>query len=258
MCKGGASDRQRMLRVVFLCLLLLIVSGMEETAAEPQAASAPAASSDKASPQSSSRGLPLTFERHTGDLDAMVKRGNIRALVLYSRSGFFYVNGKPGGIYYEALQYFERFVNQQLHTRKHVQVTYSPVRPDQIEAALTQGVGDLIAYGLVETSTREQQVAFSIPIQTDVKQIIVTGRDFGPVSLLEDLGGKKIFVNPLTTYYQNLEKVNDSLARLSRPIGSRARYSRTAPVIQEESSAHPITWLPSSRSGNETRNALIP
>jgi membrane-bound lytic murein transglycosylase MltF len=78
-------------------------------------------------------------------------------------------------------------------------------------------VGDLIAYGVVVTPERQQQVAFSIPIETDVKQIVVGGKQFGPVSTLEDLGGKKIFVNPLTTYYQNLEKVNESLRKQGKP-----------------------------------------
>ena len=173
----------------------------------------------KARPASESpdSGLPLSFERHTDDLDAMVKRGNIRALVLYSRSGFFYVNGRPEGIYYQALQYFEQFVNQKLHTRQHVQVTFIPVRPDQLEPALTEGVGDLIAYGLVVTPERGQKVAFSLPIQTDVKQIVVTRRDFGTLSSFEELGGKKVFVNPLTTYYDNLEKVNESLQKQGKP-----------------------------------------
>jgi len=147
---------------------------------------------DEIAPKSTDSGLPLTFARQTGDLDAMVKRGSIRALVLYSRSGFFYVNGRPEGIYYDALQYFEQFVNQKLHTRQQVQVTYIPVRPDQLEAALNQGVGDLVAYGLVVTPEREQQVSFSVPIQTDVKQIVVTRKDFGPLSSLEDLAGKKV------------------------------------------------------------------
>ena len=205
--------------VLALTALLTMATGRPTAlaAAQPQSAQVPPASSDKASPQPSGAGLPLSFERHTDDLDAMVKRGNIRALVLYSRSGFFYVNGKPEGIYYEALQYFQQFVNRKLPAGQHVEVTFIPVRPDQLESALTQGVGDLIAYGLVETSAREQQVAFSIPIQTGVKQIVVTGKDFGPVSSLEDLGGKKVFVNPLTTYYANLEKVNDSLRKQGKP-----------------------------------------
>ena len=57
----------------------------------------------------------------------------------------------------------------------------------------------------------------SRPIETDVKQIVVTGKRFGPVSSLQDLSGKKIFVNPLTTYPANLEKVNDSLRKQGKP-----------------------------------------
>jgi membrane-bound lytic murein transglycosylase MltF len=195
--------------------LLEHVCATTGAAAEPQSTRSGAASSDTE--------LPLNFERNNGDLDAMVKRGSIRALVLYNRTGFFYVDGKPEGIFYEALQYFEQFVNQKLHTRQHLQVTFIPVRPDQLERALTDGVGDLIAYGLVVTPQREQQVAFSIPIQTGVKQIIVTKKDFGPLSSLADMGGKKVFVNPVTTYYENLEKVNDSF-----------RKQGTAPILIEK------------------------
>jgi membrane-bound lytic murein transglycosylase MltF len=175
------------------------------------------AAAGKTPPQAGVSGLPLNFERHTGDLDEMVKRGSIRALVLYSRSGFFYVDGKPEGISYEALQSFEQFVNQKLRTRQHVQVTFIPVRPDQLESYLNEGIGDLIAYPVAITPERAQQVGFSVPIQTDVKQILVTGKDFGPVSSLADLGGKKVFVNPATTYYGNLEKVNDLLRKQGKP-----------------------------------------
>ncbi len=188
-------------------LLLLIACGLAVAPARSQSIASP----EVASHRSPDAALPVNFIRRTGDLDSMVKRGNIRALVLYSRSGFFYVNGKPEGIYYEALQYFEKFVNQKLRTRQHVQVTFIPVRPDQIQAALIQGVGDLIAYGVAETSERGHQIAFSIPIQTGVKQIVVTQKNSGALLSLEDLGGKQVFVNPLSTYYGNLEKVNNTL-----------------------------------------------
>ena len=187
-----------------------ILGSLAATMIVAHASPAPA---DKATSQPSNTSLPLNFERHTDDLDAMVKRGTIRALVLYSRSGFFYVNGRPQGIYYEALRAFEQSLNQELHTGKQpVQVTFIPVRPDQVEKALTDGVGDLIAYALTVTPQREQRVAFS-PIDTGVKQIVVTGKGFGPVSSLQDLSGKKIFVNPLTTYPANLAKVNGSLRK---------------------------------------------
>jgi membrane-bound lytic murein transglycosylase MltF len=183
-----------------------------------QSQSAKTSSSEKSSNHPAGRGLPLTFARETGDLNSMVKRRKIRALVFYSRTGFFYVNGRPQGINYEALRGFEEFVNQKLHTGKeHVQVTFIPLRPDQAEAALTQGVGDLIAYGLVVTPEREKKVSFSIPIATNIKQIVVTGKGFGPATSLEDLSGKKIYVNPLSTYYDNLQKANVTLRKQGKP-----------------------------------------
>ena len=54
-------------------------------------------------------------------------------------------------------------------------VTFIPMRPDQVEVALEQGVGDLVAYALVVTPERQRRVAFTVPLQTDVKQVIVTG-----------------------------------------------------------------------------------
>ena len=215
--------------ILVLGLLFFVIHSNAEAMASPidvsfssEAATARSqsvpASSHESSATSNQAAFPLNFERHTGDLDEMVKRQTIRALVLYSRTGFFYVNGRPEGIYYEALNAFQQFANQKLRDKKqHVQVTFIPVRPDQIEAALTQGVGDLIAFGLVVTPEREQRVAFSIPIETDVQQIVVTGKTFGPVSSLADLGGKKIFVNPLTTYSASLKNVNDSLRKQGKP-----------------------------------------
>jgi membrane-bound lytic murein transglycosylase MltF len=144
----------------------------------------------------------------------MVKRQTIRALVLINPISFFYDNGQPMGVNYEALRALETYVNQKFKTGAlKVQVTFIPMRPDQIEAALNQGVGDLIAYALVVTPERQQQVAFTIPIEKDVKQIIVTGPNFGAVSSLADLGGKQVYVNPLTVNYQNLQRVNETLKK---------------------------------------------
>jgi membrane-bound lytic murein transglycosylase MltF len=204
----NAASHRRTVRVLLFALLFALTCGNAARATHAQ--SVPAATSNQA--------LPINFERHTDDLDQMEKRQTIRALVLYSRTGFFYVNGRPEGIYYEALNAFQQFVNQKLHDKKqHIQVTFIPVRPDQVEAALTQGVGDLIAFGLVVTPEREKRVAFSIPIQTNEQQIVVTGKKFGTVSSLADLSGKKIFVNPLTTYAASLNSVNDSLRKQGKP-----------------------------------------
>src|SRR5271165_1083105 len=226
MSTTSTSSRQALVSVVTLFVLLpLVACGKKEATppasteqAKQQAAPAPPVSSpDEPPAPSSGMVLPTGFARHTGDLDEMVKRRNIRALLLLNPIGFFYDKGQPRGVMYEALEEFQKFANQKLKTGTlNVKVTFIPMRVDQIEAALTEGVGDIIATGIVVTPEREKRVAFSTPIMTDVSQIIVTGSSFGQVSALADLGGKEVYVNPLTTYYENLQKANEALQKLGK------------------------------------------
>jgi membrane-bound lytic murein transglycosylase MltF len=148
----------------------------------------------------------------------MVKARTIRALVLVNPISFFYQDGRPQGIQFEALQEFEKFVNQQLKTGNlPIKVVFLPMRPDQLEAALTQGLGDIIAHGIAITPEREQRVAFSLPIQTDVSQVVVTGPALASVTTFDALAGKSIYVNPLTTYYDNLKKLSEAQQKSGKP-----------------------------------------
>jgi membrane-bound lytic murein transglycosylase MltF len=153
-----------------------------------------------------------------GDLDGMLKRHEIRALVVPSRSGFFYDKGHPQGIYFEALDEFQRFVNRRFRTGSlKINVTYLPVRPEQLENALLEGVGDVVAYGVEVTPEREKKVLFTTPIDSNVKQVIVTGPKAPTIRGLEDLSGKEIYVNPLTVYYENLQHLSESLQKAGKP-----------------------------------------
>ena len=187
---------------------------------EPRRQPASAASRDQASNSTAALELPITFERREGDLDGMVKRHEIRALVVPSRSGFFYDKGHPQGIYFEALNEFQRFVNQRFRTGSlKINVTYLPVRPEQLEKALLEGVGDVVAYGVEVTPEREKKVLFTTTIDSNVKQVIVTGPKALAITGLEDLSGKEIYVNPLTVYYENLQRLSESLQKAGkRPI----------------------------------------
>jgi membrane-bound lytic murein transglycosylase MltF len=164
--------------------------------------------------------LPITFERHTGDLDGMLNRHQIRALVVPSHSGFFYDGGHPHGIYFEAFDEFQRYLNEKLKTGSlKINVEFIPVRPEQLEKALLEGVGDIIAYGVIVTPERETQALFTTPIESNVKQVIVTGPKARPIANLEDLSGKEIYVNPLTDYFESLKHLSDSFQKAGkRPI----------------------------------------
>jgi membrane-bound lytic murein transglycosylase MltF len=207
-----------------LVLCLALLSALMASTGTSRQVSPPASAQPQATSDASPPTIPAPFGRYTDDLDGMVKRRNIRALVIVNPIGFFYDGGKPLGVMYDALRALETYVNEKLKTGAlKVEVTFIPVAPNQAETALTQGVGDLIAYASVVSPEREQQVAFTVPLETNVKQVIVTGPDFGPVSSLEDLSGKEIYVNPLSTMYQDLLQLNATLEKAGKkPIRVKA------------------------------------
>jgi membrane-bound lytic murein transglycosylase MltF len=144
----------------------------------------------------------------------MFERRLIRALVVYSKTAFFYDQGRPEGVSYEALQEFQDTLNHQLRTgNRPLTVTFLPVALDQLESDLTSGLGDLVAIPIAITPEREQRVAFSIPIATHVTQTVVTGPSGHAVTSLDELSGKEVFVNPLSVYYESLQNLNTALAR---------------------------------------------
>ncbi len=223
---------RRLLPVLCVCSLLLLAgcgkkqeanapAKPESSAATPQQAPAQEASatvSEDDPPPPNSMMLPLNFDKHTGDLDEMVKRRNIRAIVMINPVSFFYDQGQPKGVMYEAMEEFQRFVNQKMKVgNPGIKVSFMPVTPAQAEAALTNGMGDIIAVGLAVTPDREKRVAFSTPIQKGVEQVVLSGPDFGEVNSVADLSGKTIYVNPLTTYYPHLKNVNAELAKQGKP-----------------------------------------
>jgi membrane-bound lytic murein transglycosylase MltF len=209
-------------------IVVLLPVGKKEPSSTPRVATPTTASLAVASPPRGTQEiakapadvkLPVSFARHTGDLDEMVKRRTIRALVVINPIGFFYDGGLPRGVMYEALNAFQAFVNQKLKTGAiKIEVTFLPLRLDQLEAALIEGLGDLIAYEVVITPERARRVAFSKPIRADVTQIIVTGRQ-AAISSFGGFGGTKVYVNPVTVYDDSLRKVNASLqASGTRPM----------------------------------------
>ena len=199
--------------------LVACTGGHDSAGHQAAATQTPASKNEKqAALATKSLELPTTFERHVGDLEVMEKTHQIRALVVPSRSGFFYDKGHPQGIFYEAMEEFQRFANQKLRTGNlKITVTFIPMRPEQLESALQTGVGDVVAYGVIVTPEREKSVLFTTPFASKVKQLIVTGPKSPPVASLEDLSGKEVYVNPLTVYKENLQALSDSLQKAGKP-----------------------------------------
>ena len=168
--------------------------------------------------------LPTSFGHRTEDLDEMVKERRIRALVVINPIGFFYSHGKPKGMSYEMLEELQAYVNKKLNTGKFdIKVTFIPLRPDELGTALREGIGDVIAQGVVITPGRQRNFAFTTPTKKDVTHIVVTGKELPNAQSFDDLVGMDIYVNPLTSAYDNLKRINEERVKAGKvPLSLKA------------------------------------
>jgi len=151
----------------------------------------------------------LKNERWTGDLDGMLERRYIRALVLYNKTNFFYDGPQPRGITYEALKEFEKFLNAKLNTRdKPVHLIFIPVSPEEALQRMRDGRGDIAASNLAMISQLQEFVDFSDPIRERAREVVVTGPSAPSITSLEELSGKEVFIRKLSRYWPNLERLN--------------------------------------------------
>lgn len=156
--------------------------------------------------------------RWTGDLDGMIERRMIRALVVYSKTFYFIDRGAPHGTSYDTLTAFEAFLNAKLRRRHlRVHVVFVPVSRDQLLPALLEGRGDIADANLTITPGRERLVSFSRPFWTGISELLVTGPGAPPMRGIEDLSGRKILVRPSSSYFEHLAQLNVRLATEGRP-----------------------------------------
>jgi membrane-bound lytic murein transglycosylase MltF len=187
---------------------------------QPAASSAPSlqtADADAAE-QKTALTLPKDFGRATGDWDEIVKRGQLRCLVVYNKGGFYYDKGRPRGITVDIIDEFDKVINQKLKTgAKKFTVAYIAVPPSQLQQDLNEGIGDIVSTGVIVTPEREKLVDFTIPVATGVHLVPVTNKSVPPISTLDDLSGKHIYISPLTVAKDDLVKLNQRFAQSGKP-----------------------------------------
>ena len=153
----------------------------------------------------------------TGDFDAMIARGRIRALVPYSPTFYYLDRGTQRGLTYELLKAFENRINADHASGPlDVRIIFIPVSRDRLIPGLLEGVGDIAAGNLTVTPEREALVDFSRPILTGVSEILVTGPSAPAIATVDDLSGRPVHVRRSSSYH-------DSLLRLSEAFEADGR-----------------------------------
>jgi membrane-bound lytic murein transglycosylase MltF len=147
----------------------------------------------------------------TGDLDGMIERRVVRALVSPSRMEYWIDRGRQNGAEYELLTRFEEELNRRYkpkakHLRIHVHII--PTARDRLLPGLLEGRGDIAAGILTVTPERLREVDFGAPFFRNVAEIVVTGPGSPALASIEDLSGQELFVRRSSSYWTHLEALN--------------------------------------------------
>jgi membrane-bound lytic murein transglycosylase MltF len=235
----------QMRRAIFFLLVFVLAWGCgKEPSPAPAAARAatpPAGSPAAASPQSGQPAVTpavdqqpaasnslLTdaddpvigkvLQKWTGDLDGMIERRFIRVLTTYSKTMFFVDKGTQMGLVVDGFKLFEEDLNKKLQNKHiRVRVLFVPVANDDLIPALRDGRGDVVAAGKVITSWRKEQVDFTNPTLTGISTVIVTGPGVPPLTGVQDLSGKEVYVRLSDVSLKNIDQFNQALAASGKP-----------------------------------------
>jgi membrane-bound lytic murein transglycosylase MltF len=162
--------------------------------------------------------LTKAIEPWKGDLEEMVERRLIRALVAYNRTNYYLDGVDQKGIAYEALREYADKLNKDFKLRSFkIQVAYLPVARDRLIPYLQEGRGDIALGSLTITPERQKLVDFSDPIYPGVKEVIVTHKSVQDLNSLDDLSGREVYVRESSSFYQSLLKLNRSLQEAGQP-----------------------------------------
>lgn len=147
-----------------------------------------------------------------GDYDEMMQRRVIRVMIPYSKTNYFLDGVTEKGLSYEAAKSFEKFVNARQKTKNlKIHVVVIPTDRSVLLSRLTQGLGDIVMANLTITEERQQTVDFSEPFLTNVKEIVVTGKNEPDLKNIFDLAGREVYVRKSSSYYVSLLKLNEVL-----------------------------------------------
>jgi len=156
----------------------------------------------------------LTQLKFTGDLDGMIQRRYVRVLVTYSKTHYFVDRATQRGLVYDFGRLFEDSLNKKLK-KKHIRIhlLFVPVARDELIPALLEGRGDIAAANLTITPERLKLVDFTNPTAGNVSEIVVTEPGAEPISNLQALSGKEVYVRKSSSYYESIQKLNADLKK---------------------------------------------
>ncbi len=167
--------------------------------------------------------IALVNQQHADDLDGMIKRRQIRAVVVWNRTDYFIEKGRQYGMAYEAAHAFEAWINRRYQRKlRRIHVMIVPASRGELIDMLMQGRADIAITGLTITPERAQQIDFSLPIHDGVGEVVVSRRASPLLQDRNSLAGQTFFVRESSSYRASLNALTGGFVLAGRaPITVR-------------------------------------
>jgi ABC-type amino acid transport substrate-binding protein len=135
----------------------------------------------------------------------------------------------------DAVQLLQEWLNKTFKLRaRPLTVRLIPSSRDKLFDAILAGDGDIAAGDITITEERRKRVAFTSPILSNVREIVVTGDEVPNLESAEALAGKKV-ATPRST---QLLRESDQAERAARRAGQAACHHKARPRHAGERGAH--------------------
>ncbi len=169
-------------------------------------------------PLAGTEDFSLLSERATRSYQDMLDVRLIRALVVRSKTFYFFDGAQQRGMTHDLLKAFEKQINEEMETgHLPVYLAFIPVSRDQLIPALLEGRGDIAAANMTITPEREEVVDFSIPLLKNVRELVVTGKNVKLMSSIDELSGMSVHVRESSSYHSSLLQANVTLKERGIP-----------------------------------------
>lgn len=152
----------------------------------------------------------LVTSKRTDDLSGIRKNRELRVLVTYSPTDFFFdEEGTARGLQVEFLNEYEKLLNKGIKQReKKIRIIFIPTTFDQLIPDLLDGKGDIAAAMLTITPERQEKVDFATGEGMLVDELVVTGKNVDDIASLDDLSGRAVYVVRGSSYAEHLRDLN--------------------------------------------------
>jgi membrane-bound lytic murein transglycosylase MltF len=159
----------------------------------------------------------LLLGKFTDDFDGLSKRRLLRVIVPFSKTIYFVDKGQQFGTAVDFGTALEQVLNKGKKKEiDKIRVAFIPQPRDRLLPALEEGIGDIVMGNLTITDARLARVDFTEALYGEAAEVLVTSPSAPPISSIDQLSGREVFVRPSSSYHEHLVVLSAAFEKAGR------------------------------------------